>query len=188
MRYVEIPIEEAMKRCKKNAKVLVAEQDLENDDCEITFVLRGRSEYDSIFSNIKTASELTDDFIKQLRLYTEKQDITNIQPHGIQKIVLIKEWRQFIGQQNFLYWQTRTNVLKLFLSVRQKEKPSALMRTVGAVSRTRLSKTNINTRFRRTNLLELVNTAEALLMIIITYIYYYSQANSSNSANYFHYL
>ena len=91
MRYVEVSIEEAMKRCKKNTKVLVAEQDLENDDCEITFVLRGRSEYDSIFSNIKTASELTDDFIKQLRLYTEKQDVANIQPHGIQKIVLIKE-------------------------------------------------------------------------------------------------
>ena len=37
MKYVEVSIEEAMKRCKKNAKVLVAEQDLENDDCEIRY-------------------------------------------------------------------------------------------------------------------------------------------------------
>ena len=37
MKYVEVSIEEAMKRCKKNAKVLVAQQDLENDDCEVIY-------------------------------------------------------------------------------------------------------------------------------------------------------
>ena len=44
MRYVEVSIEEAMKRCKKNAKVLVAEQDLENEDCDVIFVAKGRKE------------------------------------------------------------------------------------------------------------------------------------------------
>ena len=96
MRYVEVPIEEAMKRCKKNAKVLVAEQDLENDDCDIIFVVRGRKDYDELFKDVQTAASLSDDLVKQLRLYTERQNIPDIQPHGIQKIVLIKEWAHII--------------------------------------------------------------------------------------------
>ena len=40
MRYVEVSIEEAMKRCKKNARVLVAEQDLEHEDCDMIFVVK----------------------------------------------------------------------------------------------------------------------------------------------------
>lgn len=91
MRYVEVSIEEAMKRCKKNTKVLVAEQDLENEDCDIIFVTKGRKEYDDLFKGIQTAASLSDDLVKQLRLFTERQDIFNIRPHGIQKIVLIKE-------------------------------------------------------------------------------------------------
>lgn len=91
MRYVEVTIEEAMKRCKKNAKVLVAEQDLENEDCNIIFVTKGRKEYDDLFKDIQTAASLSDDFVKQLRLFTEHQEIPNIRPHGIQKIILIKE-------------------------------------------------------------------------------------------------
>ena len=91
MRYVEISIEEAMKRCKKNAKVLVAEQDLENEDCDIIFVTKGRKEYGDLFKGIQTAASLSDDLVKQLRLFTERQEIPNIRPHGIQKIVLIKE-------------------------------------------------------------------------------------------------
>ena len=91
MRYVEVSIEEAMKRCKKNAKVLVAEQDLENDDCDIIFVSKGKKDYDDLFKDIQTVASLSDDFVKQLRLFTEHQDIPNIRPHGIQKIVLINE-------------------------------------------------------------------------------------------------
>ena len=90
-RYVEVPIEEAMKRCKKNTRVLVAEQDLENEDCDIIFVSKGRKEYDELFEDVQTAVSLSDDLVKQLRLFTEHQDIPNIKPHGIQKIVLIKE-------------------------------------------------------------------------------------------------
>lgn len=91
MRYVEISIEDAMKRCKKNAKVLVAEQDLENEDCEVIFVLKGRKDYGELFKNVQTAASLSDDLVEQLRLFTERQDIFNIHPNGIQKIVLLRE-------------------------------------------------------------------------------------------------
>lgn len=92
MKYVEVSIEEAMKRCKKNAKVLVAEQDLENDDCEVIFISKGKKDYGELFKDIKTAASLSDDLVKQLRLFTEHQDILDIRPKGIQKIVLMREW------------------------------------------------------------------------------------------------
>ena len=44
MKYVEMTIEEAIKRCNKNDKVLVAVQDLEDDNCDIIFSKRGRNE------------------------------------------------------------------------------------------------------------------------------------------------
>ena len=91
MRYIEIPIEEAMKRCKKNAKVLVAEQDLENDDCDVIFITKTSKDYDDIFNGIQTAASMSDDLVEQLRLFTERQDIFNIREKGIQKIVLIKK-------------------------------------------------------------------------------------------------
>lgn len=91
MKYVEISIEEAMKRCKKNTKVLVAEQDLENDDCEVIFISKGRKDYRELFKDVQTAASLSDDLVKQLRLFTEHQDILNIRPQGIQKIVLMRE-------------------------------------------------------------------------------------------------
>ena len=90
MKYVEVSIEEAMKRCKKNTKVLVAEQDLETDDCNTIFVVKGRKDYDELFKDIQTAASWSDDLINQLRLFTERQEIPNIKPHGVQKIVLIR--------------------------------------------------------------------------------------------------
>ena len=80
MKYVEISIEEAMKRCKKNTKVLVAEQDLENDDCEVIFISKGNKDYGELFKDVQTAASLSDDLVKQLRLFTEHQDILNILP------------------------------------------------------------------------------------------------------------
>jgi hypothetical protein len=91
MKYVEISIEEAMRRCKKNAKVLVAEKDLEQDDCNIEFIIKDRRDYRDLFKGIQTAASLTDDFMKQLSLFTEHQDIPDIRPHGVQKIVLLKK-------------------------------------------------------------------------------------------------
>lgn len=90
MRYVEISIEEAMKKCKKNAKVLVAEQDLENEDCNVIFVKKEKKDYDKLFEDVQTAATLSDELMEQLRLFTEHQEIPNIRPVGVQKIVLIK--------------------------------------------------------------------------------------------------
>ena len=91
MKYVEISIEEAMKRCNKNKKVLVAVQDLEDDNIDTVFVQKGRSEYQSMFEDVKTVASVCDDFVKQLRLFTEKQNIYNVEPRGVQKIILLKE-------------------------------------------------------------------------------------------------
>ena len=91
MKYVEVSIEEAMKRCKKNAKVLVAVQDLEDDNVDIVFVQKERNEYKTIFEDVKTVASACDDFVKQLRLFTEKQNIYNVEPRGAQKIILLKE-------------------------------------------------------------------------------------------------
>ena len=91
MKYVELTIEEAMQRCDKNAKVLVAIQDLKDTKANVSFVKKERKEYPEIFEDIQTATSLCDDFVKQLKLFSEKQDIHNIKPKGIQKIVLPKE-------------------------------------------------------------------------------------------------
>ena len=121
MKYVEVSIEEAMKRCKKNAKVLVAEQDLENDDCEVIFISKGKKDYGELFKDVQTAVSLSDDLVKQLRLFTEHQDILNIRPQGIQKIVLMKEWSTINWTINYLdiisNWQTQTYVLLLFYQI-----------------------------------------------------------------------
>lgn len=91
MRYVEIPIDEAIRKCKKNAKILVAIQDLKDDDVDIVFVQKKSSDYQEVFEDVETVASLCDDFVKQLKLFTEKQDIKNIQPYGLQKTVLLKQ-------------------------------------------------------------------------------------------------
>ena len=91
MKYVEVSIEEAMKRCKKNAKVLVAVQDLEDNNVDVVFIQKGRNEYQSMFEDVKTVASACDDLVKQIRLFTEKQNIYNIEPRGIQKIILLKD-------------------------------------------------------------------------------------------------
>ena len=93
MKYVEMTIEEAMKRCNKNKKVLVAVQDLEDDNVDIAFVQKGRNEYQTIFEDVKTVASACDDFVKQLRLFTEKQYVKAIPiiQCGFQKIILLKE-------------------------------------------------------------------------------------------------
>lgn len=92
MQFVEMSIEEAMRRCKKNAKVLVAIQDLEDKTVDVVFISKKRNEYDELFADVKTVASLCDNFARQLNLFTERQeDIKNIRPCGIQKTVLLKE-------------------------------------------------------------------------------------------------
>lgn len=94
MRYVEMSVEEAMKKCKKNAKILVAIQDLADESVDIVFVQKRGSDYKDVFEDVQTVASLCDDFVKQLRLFTEKQDIKNIQPYGVQKTVLLNKLEQ----------------------------------------------------------------------------------------------
>lgn len=91
MQYIEMSIEEAKKCCKKNARVLVAIQDLKNNNVDIVFIPKRRNEYEKLFEDVKSVAGIYDDFIKQLNLFTERQDIRNIKPYGIQKTVLLKE-------------------------------------------------------------------------------------------------
>lgn len=91
MQYIEMTIEEAMKRCNKNKKVLVAIQDLEDENVDVIFVQKRKNEYNEIFDDVKTVASICDDFVKQLRLFTEKQNIPNIEPRGLQKTILLKE-------------------------------------------------------------------------------------------------
>lgn len=88
---IEMPIEEAMKKCKKNTKIWVATQDLTNEDTDVIFVQKRGSDYKEVFEDVKTVISLYDDFINQLRLFTEKQDIRNIRPYGLQRTVLLRE-------------------------------------------------------------------------------------------------
>ena len=90
--YVEMTIDEAIKRCNKNARVLVSIQDLEQENVDILFIKKEKKDYNKMFEDVKTVASACDDFVKQLKLFTEKQDIHNIKPKGIQKIILLREW------------------------------------------------------------------------------------------------
>lgn len=91
MKYIEMTVEEAMRYCDKNDKVLVAIHDLENEDMDVMFVQKRRNDYRDIFRDAKTISSMCDSLIKELSIFTEKQDLANIQPKGLHKIVLLKE-------------------------------------------------------------------------------------------------
>ena len=91
MQYIEMTVEEAKKRCRKNAKILVAVQDLKEDNVDMIFVPKRRNEYEKLFEDVKTVAGIYNDFLNQLNLFTEKQDIKNIKPYGIQKTVLLRE-------------------------------------------------------------------------------------------------
>lgn len=91
MKFVEMTVEDAMKYCNKNDKVLVAVHDLENEDMDVVFEQKRRNDYGDIFRDAKTISSMCDDLIKELSVFTEKQDLANIRPRGLHKIVLLRE-------------------------------------------------------------------------------------------------
>lgn len=91
MHYAEITLAEARERCDANAKVLVATQDLKDANSDIIFISKRRHEYEDIFKDVKTVVALADGFIKRLDFFTEKQDIKNIRPQGLRRIILLRE-------------------------------------------------------------------------------------------------
>lgn len=93
MRCVEMTTDEAIEVLKKSKgkKVLVAVQDLKTDE-EALFYPRLKMDCVNMIEEAKTISSACDDFVKQLRLFTEKQlDLMNIRPEGLQKTILLKE-------------------------------------------------------------------------------------------------
>lgn len=93
MKIIEMTKEQAVKEIKKSKgnTVLVAICDLEKDEPAM-FCPKLKTDCVSLFEDAKTTVSVCDDFMKQLRLFTEQQrDIKNIEPHGIQKTILIRE-------------------------------------------------------------------------------------------------
>lgn len=90
MQLVEMTVDEALKLCGKQGKVLVAIHNLEEEDCNTGFVIKRKEEYEKLFEDVQTVASSMDDLVRQLRCYTCKQNILDIKPIGVQKIVLLK--------------------------------------------------------------------------------------------------
>jgi hydroxymethylpyrimidine pyrophosphatase-like HAD family hydrolase len=91
MQLIEMTVEEAMQLCGKQAKVLVAVQNLEDEnDDNLHFTVKQKDDYDKIFEDVKTVASQMNDLVKQLRCFTCKQNLLDIKPKGVQKIVLLK--------------------------------------------------------------------------------------------------
>lgn len=93
MRYVLMDIDEAVKYCK-GKKVLVAEQDLGKNEV-VDFERKTFQECISIIERSETIAKICDDFLNQLKVFTEKQeDIMNIRPVGKMSTILVRDQHQ----------------------------------------------------------------------------------------------
>lgn len=93
MKYIEVTKEVAIELLKKSEgqTVMVAIHDLENDEEDVVFTPTKKKECEPMFKGAKTITSKTDDFIKQLNIFSEKQiDLENIKNRGVQKIILLK--------------------------------------------------------------------------------------------------
>lgn len=93
MKYVRMTIEEACKIFKgnKNQTVLVAVQDLEKENGVIPFSRKTGRECINIIEASRTVTRVSDDFMNQLRVFSEYQkDVRNIEPHGMQSTILFR--------------------------------------------------------------------------------------------------
>lgn len=91
MRYILMDIDEAAKYCK-GKKVLVAEQDLENENEVIGFERKTFQECKEIIERSETIAKICDDFLNQLRVFSERQDdIMNIRPIGKMSTILVHD-------------------------------------------------------------------------------------------------
>ena len=92
MRYVEMSTDEAIEMLQKakGQKVLVAIQDLRTDEPAL-FYPQTKSDCLLMIKEAETISSACDDFVRQLRLFSEKQrDLMNIVPEGLQRTILLK--------------------------------------------------------------------------------------------------
>lgn len=93
MKVIELTSEEAIHVLKnsKGKRVLVAIQDLEAEEEICSFLPIRKNDCEGMIRDAETLISATSDFVKQLRLFTEKQnDLENIRAVGYQKIILLK--------------------------------------------------------------------------------------------------
>ncbi len=93
MEYIEMSIEDALKIFKGDVSktVLVAVKDLEKDDDVQFFEKIGVSRCKRIIKSSSTIIGIDDDLLKQLLLYSRKQNIQSIKPIGIMTRIVYKE-------------------------------------------------------------------------------------------------
>ena len=93
MQYVKMSIEEALKIFKGDVSktVLVAVKDLEKDDDIQSFEKVGVSRCKRIIKSSSTIIGIDDDLIRQLLLYSKKQNIQSIKPIGTMTRIVYKE-------------------------------------------------------------------------------------------------
>lgn len=93
MEYIEMNIEDALKIFKGDVSktVLVAVKDLEKDDDIQSFEKVGVSRCKRIIKSSSTIIGIDDDLLKQLLLYSSKQNIQSIKPIGTMTRIVYKE-------------------------------------------------------------------------------------------------
>lgn len=92
MKYVEVTIEQALEMNKgdKNSKVLVAINNLEEDDV-VAFVRKTRTECENIIRDAQTLVHNCDEFMDSLMCYSKRQeDIKSIRPVGVLSTILME--------------------------------------------------------------------------------------------------
>ena len=91
MKYVEVTIEQALEMNKgdKNSKVLVAVNNLEENDV-VAFVRKTRTECENIIKDAQTLVHNCDDFMDSLMCYSKRQDIKSIRPVGVLSTILME--------------------------------------------------------------------------------------------------
>lgn len=91
MKYIMMTLDDAKGLAKKDAMVLVSIQDLENVELSVGFEKKTFGECDLIFSEASTIANIEDDFVNQLRVFTERQtDAINFIPKGRLSTILLK--------------------------------------------------------------------------------------------------
>lgn len=91
MQYIMVSIEEAKKIAKKDAVVLIAINDLEANDCNVEFRRQSFGECEKLIKEAETIARVYDDFVNQLRVFSEKQvDVINYKNQGKLSTILLK--------------------------------------------------------------------------------------------------
>ena len=81
----------ALLKESKGKKVMIAVQNLEDEDVNVAFVPKEKAECQKIIETAATVAISKDKFLKQLSIFTEKQrDLKHIQPRGYLKTILLR--------------------------------------------------------------------------------------------------